>query len=1002
MSSFTEDMDKLSLVEKWPQNLIRQKFIDYFVKKHGHTNWPSSPVVPHDDPTILFANAGMNQYKPLFLGTCDPTDRMYGMKSAVNSQKCIRAGGKHNDLEDVGKDVYHHTYFEMLGNWSFGDYFKKEAIEWAWDCLTVTYGLDPDRMYATYFGGDESQGLPADEEAKAIWLKLLPAERVLPFGCKDNFWEMGNVGPCGPCTEIHYDRIGNRDAADRVNADLPDVIEIWNLVFIQFNREADSSLTDLPAKHVDTGMGLERLASILQGKDSNYDTDIFTPIFDAIQKATGCRPYTGKVGKDDADVVDMAYRVVADHIRTLTFAITDGAMPSAEGRGYVLRRILRRAVRYGQEILKGPAGFFTQLTPVVVENFKEAFPEIEGKMKHVMSVLQDEEISFNRTLNKGVKHFKKVVAGLRAKGVTVVPAVDCHHLFGSMGFPVDLTELMAEEEGLTVDKEGFEVLMDRDRKISEAAERARKGGGSKDMSLAADQTSWLADQGIAVTESNTKYTRDPQLGAKVVAIFNGRSADGLAPNAGFLPKADIESDFVGVITNETAYYYESGGQIYDTGIMTGSDFEFAVQNVQTYGGYVVHVGCLTKGSLSVGDDAVLTVDYERRDKVAPNHTMTHVLNHALREVLTKEDSSAVIDQKGSLVDEMKLRFDFSWGKALTVAQCKAVEDLVTENIEAKHVVHAEVVPLAAASEIGALRAVFGERYPDPVRVISVGAAIPDLLAAPKDEKWNTYSIEFCGGTHLSNSAEAKAFALVEQTPVAKGIRRVVAYTGEAAVVAAEEAAALVAAAEEQLCKVTPLVHLEGAAAAALAAEVSDAMKAIKLSLDASSISVVKKDAVNGIISKTQDVVKVYKKKVAAAKSAEALESITQLAPLFEANPTCCVVLNADISADAKMASQLTKKFEKLYKEGSLLMASHDADSNKLGVFTVACKTHQVAGLDGKAWCVAGMDAAGGGKGGGKPGSGMGFVMDAGPDKVSVALSAGATFASSKGLTVHTK
>ena len=348
--------------------------------------------------------------------------------------------------------MYHHTYFEMLGNWSFGDYFKNEAIPWAWECLTKVYGLDEDRLYATYFGGDASQGLPPDLEARDIWLKFLPPARVLPFGCEDNFWEMGATGPCGPCTEIHYDRIGNRDAADRVNMDLPDVIEIWNVVFIEFNREADLTLRDLPSKHVDTGMGFERLASILQGKDSNYDTDIFTPIFAAIQQATGCRDYTGKIGAEDVDNVDMAYRVVADHIRTLTFGISDGGKPSSEGRGYVLRRILRRAVRYGQEILKGPAGFFTKLTPVVVQLFGEAFPEIVTKMAHVMRVLEDEEASFNRTLGKGVKHFTKMVAALKVAGTTVVPAIDCHTLFGSMGFPVDLTELMAEEAGLTVDK----------------------------------------------------------------------------------------------------------------------------------------------------------------------------------------------------------------------------------------------------------------------------------------------------------------------------------------------------------------------------------------------------------------------------------------------------------------------------------------------------------------------------------------------------------------------
>jgi len=937
MAEFNTEMDKLSLDKKWTAKDIRSGFINYFVEKRQHTNWPSSPVVPHDDPTILFANAGMNQYKPLFLGTCDPSDSMYGMRRAVNSQKCIRAGGKHNDLEDVGKDVYHHTYFEMLGNWSFGDYFKKEAIPWAWECLTEVFGLDKDRLYATYFGGDESQGLPPDLEAKEIWLQFLPPERVLPFGCEDNFWEMGNTGPCGPCTEIHYDRIGNRDAAALVNADLPDVIEIWNVVFIQFNREADLSLRELPAKHVDTGMGFERLASILQGKDSNYDTDIFEPIFNAIQKATGCRAYTGKVGKEDTDVVDMAYRVVADHIRTLTFAISDGAVPSAEGRGYVLRRILRRAVRYGQEILQGPPGFFTKLTPVVVEHFKEAFPEIERKMAHVMHVLDDEEASFNRTLDKGVRHFKKVIATLKEKGDTVVSGVDCHTLFGSMGFPIDLTELMAEEAGMTIDKEGFENLMDRDRKISEAAERARRGGSDKDMSLAADQTTYLSTSNVAPTESNTKYTRDPALKTEVKAIFNGRSADGLAENAGFITSTASSSDVVGVIVGTTSFYYESGGQIYDTGVMLGTSaagdsFEFVVSNVQTYAGYVVHIGCLTKGSLTVGDAVTLTVDYARRDKVAPNHTMTHVLNHALRAVLQKNDPDTVVDQKGSLVDEFKLRFDFSVPKALTVEQLAEVEDLVNTCINSQMPVYAQVVPLADAQEISALRAVFGERYPDPVRVISVGAEINTVLASPKDTKWGAYSIEFCGGTHLTNSGDASAFAIIEQSPVAKGIRRVVAYTGDAAVSANAEADRLLGNAKTQLSAVGTLEGLgQGQAAMTLAKNVGEKLKNLKLSTEAASISVVRKAAVLEVIQEVGDVLRAFSKKMAAAKSATLMTSITDLQPFIEANPGCAIALNADIDGDPKLSTQLTKKFDSLYKGESLLLASVDEEKNKMGI-----------------------------------------------------------------------
>ncbi|KAG9658478.1 alanyl-tRNA synthetase, partial [Aureobasidium melanogenum] len=395
--------------QQWNAAKVRSTFIDYFVKKREHTFVPSSSVVPHSDPTLLFANAGMNQYKSIFLGTVDPSSDFASLKRATNSQKCIRAGGKHNDLDDVGKDSYHHTFFEMLGNWSFGDYFKKEAIAWSWELLTKEFGLDPARMYVTYFEGDKAGGLEPDLEAKELWKSVgVPEDHILPGNMKDNFWEMGDQGPCGPCSEIHYDRIGGRNAAHLVNMDDPNVLEIWNNVFIQYNRESDKSLRPLPNKHVDTGMGFERLVSVLQDKSSNYDTDVFTPLFDRIQEITGVRKYEGKFGSEDADGIDTAYRVVADHVRLLTFAITDGGIPNNMGRGYVVRRVLRRGARYARKYLNTDIGdFFSKIVPTLVAQMGDMFPEIKKKEQDVKEILNEEELSFAKTLDRGEAMFEK-------------------------------------------------------------------------------------------------------------------------------------------------------------------------------------------------------------------------------------------------------------------------------------------------------------------------------------------------------------------------------------------------------------------------------------------------------------------------------------------------------------------------------------------------------------------------------------------------------------------
>ena len=631
---------------EWPADKVRETFIE-FMKGKGHTFWPSNPVVPLNDPTLLFTNAGMNQYKPIFLGNADPSTALAKLKRATNTQKCIRAGGKHNDLDDVGKDTYHHTFFEMLGNWSFGDYFKREAITWAWELLTVVFKLDPERIYATYFGGDEKQGLAPDDEAKNIWLELLPASRVLPFDCADNFWEMGETGPCGPCTEIHYDRIDGRQVPELVNMDDPNVIEIWNNVFIQFNREDNGELKPLPAKHVDTGMGFERIVSILQDLPSNYDTDVFTPLFDAIQAATGARPYEGKLGEEDEGNVDMAYRVVADHIRTLTFAIADGAAPGSDGRDYVLRRVLRRAVRYGREVLGAKEGFFSKLVATVVQRMGGIFPEIKERQKDIEDIIAEEEASFGRTLVKGCERFASVAKDVAGAGGKLISGEDAFQLWDTFGFPVDLTQLMAEERGLNVDMKGFETTMATAKERSRAARKT----GAVELKMEAEATAALKDMGVTPTDDAEKFEVQGTTTAVVKAVYTTK---------GFVHStAEAKAgEALGVVLDRTSFYAEQGGQIYDTGAITAaSGAKLAVADVQVAAGFVLHAGAVEGGALAVGDSVTCAVDLARRLLVEPNHTCTHSLNFALREVLGDH-----IAQKGSLNTAERLRFDFSHPK----------------------------------------------------------------------------------------------------------------------------------------------------------------------------------------------------------------------------------------------------------------------------------------------------------------------------------------------------
>ncbi len=724
---------------------IRQQFIDFFCQKHGHTFVPSSSVVPHDDPTLLFSNAGMNQFKDVFLGT---GTRPY--KRAANTQKCIRAGGKHNDLDDVGKDTYHHTFFEMLGNWSFGDYFKKEAIAWAWDLLTNVWGLDKTRLHATIFEGNREEGVPRDDEAFELWKSQTDIDPShIHFGNKkDNFWEMGETGPCGPCSEIHIDRTPGKTGAKLVNKGSPDVIEIWNLVFIQFNRNADRSLSPLPAKHVDTGMGFERVTAVIQGKASNYDTDVFTPLLNAIGKLTG-RTYGGKLD----DRVDIGFRVIADHLRMATFAISDGARPSPKKRGAVLRSVIRRAVRYGYQYFDQRSPFLFKLVPVLVEQMGGAFPELKANLPMVEKVLREEEVAFLENIQRGLQRFKQVAEKSKSGGL--VDGRSAADLFTTYGFPVDLTEQMAQEDGLRVDRAGYDEAM--------GVHVGTSGGGRQKFTVTAVQGE------LPKTDDSPKYGPLTSTG-KVV----GWVKDSTVVRAGRLE----EDDEAGLLLDRTNFYAEQGGQVGDTGLVRTPTGTFEVENTQKLGDAVLHVGTVNSGTIEPGQPTTLEVSGERQHTMR-NHTATHLLNWALREVLGEE-----VEQRGSLVDAEKTRFDFTHDKPLTPQQIADIERLVNERIYADLPVTPATMPLAEAKKIPGVRAVFGEKYPDPVRVLLIGADSPDKATRAN-------SVEFCGGTHLHHTGEAGFFKIVSQEGVAKGVRRVTAVTGQGAVQAVQKLSAVV-------------------------------------------------------------------------------------------------------------------------------------------------------------------------------------------------------------------
>ncbi|GBB93113.1 hypothetical protein RclHR1_02110012 [Rhizophagus clarus] len=925
----------------WPASKVRSTFISYFESK-GHKYIPSSSTIPFEDPTLLFANSGMAQFKSIFLATVDPNSDFGKLKRAANSQKCIRAGGKHNDLEDVGKDVYHHTFFEMLGNWSFGDYFKKEAITMAWELLTEVYRLPKERLYVTYFEGDEKLGLPADLEAKQLWLDVGVEEKMLIRGnSKDNFWEMGETGPCGPCSEIHFDRIGGRDASQLVNKDDPNVLEIWNLVFMQFNRESDGSIRSLPNKNIDTGMGLERVVSCLQNKPSNYDTDLFLPIFNKIQDLTGARPYSGKVGADDIDGIDMAYRVIADHVRTLTFAIADGGVPSNEGRGYVLRRILRRGARYARKKFNVQIGhFFSSLVDTVVNEMGEVFPEITQRVNDIKEILDEEEESFSRTLDRGERLFDTYLQKAKQSDAEVLPGSYVWRLYDTYGFPVDLTRLMAEENGLKVDEQEF---LKEQEKAKALSRNARASGGESQEVVALDMHDLAKiekEKLVSITDDSFKYLSG-NINATVKSIFYNhtffQSTSDVPPGKNF-----------GILLDRTNFYSEQGGQQYDTGSITiDGQAEFVVENVQMFGGYVLHVGYLKYGNLNVTDEIIANYDELRRWPLRNNHTATHILNYALREVLGNN-----IDQKGSLVAPEKLRFDFSHKKGVSNNELAKIESISNEFIKKNQKVYSKDVPLPVAKAIHGLRAVFGEVYPDPVRVVSIGYDVEDIIEDVSNPKWGETSIEFCGGTHVAKTGDIKHFTILEESGIAKGIRRIVAVTGE-------EAQQAQRVSEEFQTKIDSISKLKGA-------ELDNALKSITKELDASNISALKKAELR---EKLQGLKKAFAEADKAQKAAQTKEAVDAINTYFNQNPDIPYLVKK-LDVESKAIANAIAHVKTNLKDKALYIFSVDESSGRITHSCCVGKILTGKGLKASEWAKTVSETVGG-KSGGKDDSAQG-------------------------------
>jgi alanyl-tRNA synthetase len=690
---------------------IRQQFLDFFKSKE-HTIVPSAPIVVKNDPTLLFTNAGMNQFKDYFLGNKQaPNPRI------ADTQKCLRVSGKHNDLEEVGVDTYHHTMFEMLGNWSFGDYFKKEAIAWSWELLTEVYKLDKDKLYVTIFEGDEKEGLPRDEEAFNEWKKYIAEDRILLGNKKDNFWEMGDTGPCGPCTEIHVDcRTAEErktvEGASLVNNDHPQVIEIWNNVFIQFNRKKDGSLEELPARHVDTGMGFERLVRVIQNKTSNYDTDVFTGTIAAIEKISG-KKYDYSDSKEA-----VAFRVIADHIRAISFTIADGQLPSNNGAGYVIRRILRRAVRYYYSYLDYKKPLLEQLLPVIAKQFESVFPELNAQLDFVSKVVKEEEDAFLRTVDNGLSMLEQAQKDITGE--------EAFKLYDTFGFPLDLTKLVATEKGLTVDEKGFEVEMQKQKNRSRSA-------------AVLDTEDWVIVNDI----ESSKFVGYDSIETKS-KIIKYRKVTGKG------------KELYQIVLDQTPFYAESGGQVGDSGTFTINHSPFTIIDTKKENDLIIHFTESIPEDMS--GEVIAKVDAVRRKDITLHHSVTHLMHAALRSVLGKH-----VAQKGSLVNEEHLRFDFSHFAKVTDEEVTAVEKLVNEKIRENIPVVIKSMSKDEAIALGAM-ALFGEKYGDVVRVV---------IMDPE------YSLELCGGTHVGSTGELGLFKIKHESAVAAGVRRIEAICGKA-------------------------------------------------------------------------------------------------------------------------------------------------------------------------------------------------------------------------------